>query len=334
MGGAAPSDPIWAVGLMTGTVLDGNVDVAIIRTDGVRVGEFGPFTFVPYSQRVRELAEEAMLSAREWAFDGPEPAIFAEAEAALTRAQAEAVRVAVQRAGMALSEFGVVGFHGQSVIHRPPAPGKPGATRQLGDGELMHDLLGVPVAYDFRSADMRAGGQGAPLAPIYHRARLEALGLGDDVAVLNLGGVGNVTWWGSGDELVAFDTGPANAPINDLVRAAGGGEMDRDGELALVGTVDEARLAHILAHPHFAAPYPKSLDRFAFPAQLVADLKLADGVATLTVLVAESVRKALDLLPRRPHRVIVSGGGRHNPAIMRMLRERAHVDAVVAETVG
>src|SRR3569623_302884 len=157
-------EPIWAAGLMTGTVLDGNIDVALLKTDGERIERFGPYTLSPYPRAIRTLLEETLAQARQWNFTGPEPAIFAEAEAALTRAQAEAVKQLADSAGLALAELGVVGFHGQSVLHRAPQPGRPGATRQLGDGELMHRILGVKIAYDFRSADVAAGGQGAPLA--------------------------------------------------------------------------------------------------------------------------------------------------------------------------
>ena len=327
-------EPIWAVGLMTGTVLDGNIDVALLRTDGERIAEFGPYTLAPYSRSIRDLLEQTLAEARRWNFDGPEPAIFAEAEDALTRAQAEAVRMHVESSGLGLSDIGVVGFHGQSVLHRAPQPGRIGTTRQLGDGQLMHELLGVKVAYDFRSADMRAGGQGAPLAAIYHQALLRGQGASGDTAVLNLGGVANVTYWDGGDLLVAFDTGPANAPLNDFMKAQGLGEMDRDGALARSGKVDEARLSQLLQHPYLSKPPPKSLDRFDFTAAMADGLDPATGAATLTAFTAAAVGKGLDLLPSRPSRLVVCGGGRHNPVIMAMLGTYADVDAVPAEAVG
>ncbi len=327
--------PIWAVGLMTGTVLDGNIDVALLRTDGETIEHFGRYTLAPYPQPLRKLLEETLAAARAWNFEGPEPVIFAEAEEALTRAQSAAVRELAESAGLKPSDIGVVGFHGQSVLHRAPLPGRIGATRQLGDGELMHELLGVPVAYDFRSADVRAGGQGAPLAALYHQALLRLIAATDGrTAVLNLGGVANVTWWDGADTLIAFDTGPANAPINDFVKGLGLGDMDRDGALTLSGTVDEARLARLLEHPYLSAPYPKSLDRFDFLASMADGLAPADGAATLTAFTTSAVGRALDLLPRRPERLVVCGGGRHNPAIMAMLGTRAGVEAVPAEDVG
>lgn len=326
-------NPIQAVGLMTGTVLDGNIDVAIIRTDGETVSEFGTYTLAPYDADTRALLEETVEAARAWNFQGAEPPIFTRAEAALTRAQAEAVRGLVTASGLSMDDIAIVGFHGQTVLHRAPQPGQVGATRQLGDGRLMAKILGVRVAYDFRSADVRAGGQGAPLSAIYHAALLKELGAPGETAVLNLGGVANITW-SDGEHLIAFDTGPANAPINDFVRAHGYGEMDRDGNLALAGRVDEARLAALLEHPYLRAPYPKSLDRFDFSAAMAEGCNLEDGAALLTAFTTSCVGKALDLLPRRPRRLIVCGGGRRNPAIMASLAERARVEALPAEAVG
>ncbi len=327
-------EPIWAVGLMTGTVLDGNIDVALIKTDGERIADFGTYTLAPYPAEIRTLLEETLRAARAWNFDGPEPAIFAEAEEALTRAQSAAVKDLVESYGLTMADIGVVGFHGQTVLHRAPQPGRLGDTRQLGDGELMHSILGVRVAYDFRSADVRAGGQGAPLAAAYHAALLREADASGDTAVLNLGGVGNITWWDGKDNVVAFDTGPANAPLNDFIKANGLGEMDRDGALGAAGTVDEARLAKLLQHPYLTKPYPKSLDRFDFGAAMADGLSAEDGAATLTAFTVSAVGKALDLLPRRPKRLAVSGGGRHNPTMMAMLGRRAGVEVVQAETLG
>ncbi|WP_137128978.1 anhydro-N-acetylmuramic acid kinase [Rhizobium sp. FY34] len=326
--------PIWAVGLMTGTVLDGKIDVALLKTDGERIDSFGAYRLAPYAAPVRQLLEETLVEARRWNFEGPEPAIFAAAQEALSRAQSAAVLDLLASEGLSPHEIGVVGFHGQTVLHRAPQPGRPGATRQLGDGALMSRLVGVPVAYDFRSADVAAGGQGAPLAAVYHAALLRGVAGAGEAAVLNLGGVGNITWTDGKDQLVAFDTGPANAPINDFVKRHGAGEMDRDGHLAAAGRVDEERLARLLLHPYLTAAYPKSLDRFDFTADMAGDLGLEDGAATLTAFTASAVGKALDLLPIRPKTLIVSGGGRHNPALMAMLKERAFVDVLPAEQHG
>jgi anhydro-N-acetylmuramic acid kinase len=326
--------PIWAVGLMTGTVLDGNIDVALLKTDGETIEQFGLYTLAPYDQVVRDLLEETLQQARRWNFEGPEPDIFAKAEEALTRAQSDAVRALVEEAGHSMADIGVVGFHGQTVLHRAPKPGRIGATRQLGDGALMARLLGVKVAYDFRSADVAAGGQGAPLAAVYHAALLKSAAEEGQAAILNLGGVANITWSDGKGQLVAFDTGPANAPINDFVKSHGLGEMDRDGALARQGQVDEARLKRLLDHPYLHAPYPKSLDRFDFGAAMAEGLGAEDGAATLTAFTASAVGKGLDLLPQRPGKVFVSGGGRHNPVLMEMLADRAGVEVLPAETLG
>lgn len=325
---------MWSIGLMTGTVLDGNVDVAALRTDGEQVQELGPWMLLPYPPELRQLLVRAMAAAREWQFAPTEPPVFREAELALTLAQAEAVVEFRRRTGLAANDTPLVGFHGQTVLHRAPKAGQPGATRQLGDGELMARLLEADVVYDFRSADMRAGGQGAPLAASYHLALLKQAGASPNTAVLNLGGVANVTWWGGGDQLIAFDTGPANAPLNDWVVSHGLGEMDRDGCLAGQGRVDEGRLRRLLEHPYFAAPYPKSLDRNTFSLEAIEGLSPADGAATLTAFIGAAVGRGLDRLPQRPDSLIVCGGGRKNPAILESLRSRAAVVPVLAENLG
>ena len=327
-------EAVWAIGLMTGTVLDGMIDIALVRTDGKAVSAFGPWTLAPYPAKIRPMLVQALAEAKAWAFEGPEPAIFRQAEQALTRAQSAAVLGFMADTGFRAADIAVVGFHGQTVLHRPPQPGRIGATRQLSDGALMARLTGIDVVHDFRSADVRAGGQGAPLAASYHAALLRSLGGPASTAVLNLGGVANLTWQGDDGTLVAFDTGPANAPLNDWVERATGETMDRDGRLASRGLADEARLARLLAHPYFSEPYPKSLDRFSFGAAMAEGLSLEDGAATLTAFTAGAVGRGLDLLPTRPTRLIVSGGGGKNPALMQAIRNRAGVDVVAAEAVG
>ncbi|MCK5933127.1 MAG: anhydro-N-acetylmuramic acid kinase [Fulvimarina manganoxydans] len=323
----------WAIGLMTGTVLDGNIDIAMIRTDGEMVAELGPFAFAPYPAEIRALLVETLTVAREWGFSGPEPEIFAKAEDAISVAQAEAVLAFLSANGFAPSEVAAIGFHGQTVLHRAPEAGRPGRTRQLGDGARMAAITGIDVVYDFRSADMRAGGQGAPLAGIYHKALLERIDGLDDTAFLNLGGVANLTFAGAGP-LIAFDTGPANAPVNDWIAQHGLGEMDRDGKIAASGKVDEARLAELLTHPYLTRPYPKSLDRFDFPSTMAQGQSLEDGAALLTAFTASAVGKALDLLPKRPRRLVACGGGRKNPTLMAEIAKRGRVDVVDADALG
>lgn len=326
--------PQWTVGLMTGTVLDGNIDTALLRTDGETVEAFGPFQLYPYDAETRALLVRCLDEARDWAFDGPEPAIFQEAEARITKAQSEAVARLVDEAGLAMADIAAVGFHGQSVLHRAPRAGQRGQTRQLGDGADMARHLGVPVVYDFRSADMAAGGQGAPLSAVYHGALLTGLDADETTAVLNLGGVANVTARDAAGDLVAFDTGPANAPINDYMQHLGRGDMDRDGALAASGRVNADRLAKALEHPYLVQPFPKSLDRFDFGFDWVTDLAPEDGAATLTAFTASAVGRGLDHLPVRPARLIVCGGGRRNPTLVKMLETYAGVRADTAEVVG
>ncbi|SEL51332.1 anhydro-N-acetylmuramic acid kinase [Bosea lupini] len=324
----------WAIGLMTGTVLDGNIDIAAIRTDGTVVAEFGPWRLSPYRQEVRDLLAEAVQAALAWRFEGPEPAIFAEAERALTLAQGEAVAEFLASEGIASSEVAAIGFHGQTVLHRAPTRERKGDTRQLGDGALMARQLGIDVVYDFRTADVRAGGQGAPLVASYHAALMASIGAGQETAVLNLGGVGNLSAFADAERVLAFDTGPGNAPLNDWIKRHGKGEMDRDGAFSLAGTVDEARLALLLEHRYLFAPYPKSLDRYDFTAAMADGLTFENGAATLTAFTAGAVGRGLDLLPVRPRRLIVCGGGRRNPAIMAALNARTGTQAVPAEAVG
>lgn len=323
----------WAVGLMTGTVLDGNIDIAMLRTDGERIEEFGPFELVPYEQDLRPLLRETMQDARDWNFTGPEPEIFARAEKAVSEAQAAAVVNFLKRHGFKAEDIAAVGFHGQTVLHRAPDGPEKGATRQLGDGALMANIVGTSVVFDFRSQDVAAGGQGAPLAPIYHRAMLERVGLLGQAAILNLGGVGNLTFC-EGDTMIAFDTGPANAPVNDWVREHLGLEMDRDGATAATGRVDETRLARLLSHPYLTKAYPKSLDRFDFMSSMAEGLSVADGAATLTAFSAGCVAKGLELLPQKPSKIVVCGGGRRNPVLMKEIETRAGVEVLDADALG
>jgi anhydro-N-acetylmuramic acid kinase len=328
------ASPQWYAGLMTGTVLDGNIDVAFLRTDGVDIFECGGYALIPYPQDIRDLIAGAIDAARAWNFAGPEPDIFAEAEARLSMAQADAVAQLANSEGMPLSSIAAIGFHGQTVLHRAPASDSYGRTRQLGDGRLMARHLGVPVVFDLRSDDVAAGGQGAPLCASYHAALLHRAGAGADTAVLNLGGVANLSWQSTDGRLVAFDTGPANAPINDWVASCGLGEMDRGGALASAGIVDESKLTQLLEHPYFAQMFPKSLDRFDFPSRMASGCSAEDGAALLTAFAAAAVGRGLDLLPQRPDRLFVSGGGRHNPTLMRQIALRAGVSVLNADDLG
>ena len=326
--------PGWYVGLMTGTVLDGEIDIAFLKTDGDMIAAFGPVATVAYADDDRQVISAAVAAAQDWNFNGPEPAIFAAAERSLTRAQSQAVIQSAATHDIPLADIIAIGFHGQTVLHRPPVTGRPGKTRQLGDGALMATMTGRPVVFDFRSADVAAGGHGAPLCPCYHAALLNRAGADETVAVLNLGGVGNITWQGSDGRLIGFDTGPANAPIDDWVRMHAAGTMDDGGMIAAAGTVDHARLATLMMNHYFSALPPKSLDRNDFSASIANGLSLADGAALLTALAAAGVARAVDILPAQINRLIVCGGGRHNPALLTSIAEQTGVIIEPADRLG
>ncbi|WP_294283283.1 anhydro-N-acetylmuramic acid kinase [uncultured Sphingomonas sp.] len=315
-----------AIGLMSGTSLDG-IDAALIDTDGE--GEVRPLAFrgEPYSDAARE--QLAAATALALTFDRPRasPDIVAAGEL-IDRTHAFAVHKLLRDAGVAAADVAVIGYHGQTVAHRPDR----GWTWQIGDGAVLARATGIAVVSDMRSADVAAGGQGAPLLPIYHAAL--TAGLERPVAVLNLGGVGNVTFVGADGALVAFDTGPANGLIDSWVEAETGARYDADGALAASGHVDEAVLTAMLDHPYFAAPSPKSLDRNDFTIQPARGLSAADGAATLTAFTAATVAEALDQLPARPKRLIVAGGGRHNPTLLRMIGERTGIAPEASDTLG
>jgi anhydro-N-acetylmuramic acid kinase len=321
-----------ALGLMTGTALDGFIDAALIRTDGVEVHELGSWRLHPYGGALRTRLAQAVAAARAWEFRGAEPTAIAAVGREYTLALAEAVHALLGEADVPATEVEVVGMHGLTVLHRPDPSVR--RTRQLGDGELLARELGMDVAYDFRAADVAAGGQGAPLAPVYHAALLRYARCEAPAVALNLGGVANVSYWGGADDIVAFDTGPANGPINEWMERNGRGAFDVNGACAAGGQVDEALLARLLEHPFFARSFPKSLDRFDFSADLVRGLSLEDGAATLTAFSAAAVGRGLDLLPARPRELIVCGGGRKNPVLMRELDKRTGARAIDSDSVG
>ena len=321
------------LGFMTGTSLDA-IDMALVETDGLSIMALGPAGERPLDDGLRAVMTRAVEAALAWPRGEPEPAVFAEARAAGARAHHEAASAFLAREGLSFADIDLIGYHGQTVLHERPAEGRLGRTIQLGDAQLLADLAGRPVAYDFRSADVAAGGEGAPLAPVYHLARARLDGLAPPLAVLNVGGVANVTLWTGGEELFAFDTGPGNGLIDQLVQSRGAGRCDEKGRYASVGRVDEAALAAYLAHPYFQARPPKSLDRYDFSLAPVETLRLEDAAATLVALTAEAARAGFALLGHAPVEVIVCGGGRHNPEIMRALAERLDAPVVGAEERG
>ncbi len=324
-------EPLWVAGFMSGTSLDA-VDAALIRTDGLKVQDFGPVAERKFSPGERSVLKAAVDAARAWNWQGRRPdTAFAAAIHVLTDAHLEAWQNLVQ--GWAGPPIALAGVHGQTVLHRRPASGRKGATLQILDAPAVQSGFGVPLIHDFRSADVEAGGEGAPLAPAYHAALMDRLGE-DHTVFLNLGGVANITARQDSGGLVAFDTGPANGPIDEWVSQSGHGTHDKDGAIAASGRVDEALLSSLLEHPYFQAPPPKSLDRYDFTASLVDALGLEDGAATLTAFSAHSVAKGLDWLDRKPRRIIACGGGRHNPTLMAMLADALKCQLKTAEQAG
>jgi anhydro-N-acetylmuramic acid kinase len=334
-----------AIGLMSGTSLDG-IDAALIETDGEAFVRPIAFRGEPYSDAARaELAEATRMALT---FERPRasPPVVAAGEL-ITRAHVFAVHKLLADAGFAAADVDVIGFHGQTIAHRPDRRW----TWQIGDGAAVARATGITTVSDFRSADVAAGGQGAPLLPVYHAAL--AAGLEGPVAVLNLGGVGNITFIPGGRDmhdsremsperaqvsdregLVAFDTGPANGLIDSWVEAETGARYDAEGALAASGRVDETVLTAMLDHPFFDAPPPKSLDRNDFTIQPARGLSAADGAATLTAFTAATVAEALRHLPARPVRLLVAGGGRHNPTMLAMIAARTGLVVEPSDVLG
>ncbi|WP_306150779.1 anhydro-N-acetylmuramic acid kinase [Roseovarius sp. MMSF_3281] len=313
---------IRALGAMSGTSLDG-VDAAVVETDGARIFGFGESRYRPYTEDERGVLRGAL---GRW--PGEDCAAALEV---------------VQRAHLeALAGFGdvaLVGFHGQTLAHEPRGRG----THQLGDGDSLAQGLGLPVVWDFRSADVALGGEGAPLAPFYHFACAQWMGAEAPVAFLNLGGVGNVTWADprraapeEAGALLAFDTGPANAPINDVMQDRRGLAFDEGGALALAGQVEQGVVEQFLTHGYFHRMPPKSLDRDDFKGlpDMVRGLEDADAAATLVEVCAASVARGLEHCPEPPAQLLVTGGGRKNPAIMARLAALLPCDVAPVEEVG
>lgn len=320
---------VWSLGLMSGTSLDG-VDAALLRTDGEVIAEFGPSVSAPYrSEEVEWVAEVT----RNWRLyrnpRSPEQArelTMAKMEVLCAHAAAVARLLAGTRARTRIPAPDLIGFHGQTIAHMPDA----GWTWQLGDGAALARALNRPVVWDFRSSDVSAGGQGAPLAPFFHHALARYIGAAEPLVFLNIGGVANITWVDPLKEkpeepgaLLAFDTGPGNGLINDWMERKGAGPMDENGGAAARGRVHEAVLRSNFSAAYLEKKPPKSLDRHEFSAVLnaVKDFSVNDGAATLTAFTVHCVKEAMQHLPAAPHRWLVCGGGRRNRTMMRMLAE-------------
>src|SRR6195256_143598 len=321
---------LTAIGLMSGTSLDG-VDVALIETDGRRVQAFGPSGFRPYTDAERVLLRQALTEAVDLPQRDARPGILREAERAVTIAHAEAVAAFTAQNHISREDVDIVGFHGQTVLHRPAQK----MTVQIGDAVALAKAIHIPVMHDFRAADVAAGGQGAPFVPVFHRALAQSLEREGPIVVVNIGGVANITYIDGADTLIACDTGPGNALLDDHMLRTMSQPFDCEGRLAAQGKPDEAWIARALQLPFFTLPPPKSLDRNDFGQLRLDATAPADGAATLTAFTVEAIARIAPLLPKEPRSWIVAGGGARNLTMMRMLRERlAPVTVETAEGLG
>jgi anhydro-N-acetylmuramic acid kinase len=317
-----------ALGLMSGTSMDG-IDIALIETDGEDMVRRMAAGGVAYEPAFRERLRGALRDAAAIQKRNERPGDLAAVEVELTRRHAEAVLKFIGDRMLQPAAIDVIGFHGQTVLHRPDV----GLTVQIGDGAALAAATGIDVVHDLRAADCAAGGQGAPLVPAYHRA-LVANVEERPIAFVNIGGVANITWIGAHRELIAFDTGPGNAMIDDWVMRRTGAPRDEDGKLAVAGTVHEDYVSAYLRHNHFSAPAPKSLDRNAFDISLVDPLSTEDGAATLTAFTAAAIARSREHLPEEPQLWVIAGGGRRNRTLMAMLAGLVHNAVVPAEALG
>lgn len=320
-----------SLGLMSGTSLDG-IDLAVLVTDGASVIDFQRDGFVAYDEATRALLRAILDEATQWEtaqLQNPAtwPLQLKQAEAAVTQAHI----AAVQEFLTTNERPDIIGFHGQTISHRPDE----GFTLQIGDGQALADKLACDVVGQFRQNDMQHGGQGAPLAPLFHAALVGASSTALTAqAVLNLGGVANITWLGADDTILAFDTGPANALIDDWVATKTGRAFDKDGALAAAGEVHADALAALLAHDYFAQKPPKSLDRLSFDRSAIDALSPADGAATLTAFTAQAVARGLAHCPEKPTRLILCGGGRHNKTLCAQLADACGVEIMDCDALN
>ena len=324
-----PGSLIRVIGLMSGTSMDG-VDVALIETDGEEAVILGPSRSFAYSDEDRALLREVVKNSTSLTDRSARPHELFRAEALITERHAAAVEEFFIAETIDRAKIELIGFHGQTVLHRPERR----LTVQIGDGMGLARRLKIPVAFDFRAADVAEGGQGAPLVPVFHQALVMGAGFTEPVVIINIGGVANLTFVAPGEPPLAFDTGPGNALVDDLMQERLGLAFDPEGATALRGTINNQILEGLLAHPYFEAPPPKSLDRNDFSRHTVAGLPTADAAATLTAFTAASLARAFLFLPERPSAAVLCGGGARNKALLQELAKRLPCHLVLAETLG
>ena len=319
MKGNSKFEPLCALGLMSGTSLDG-IDIALLVTNGEAVFKFGPTGTMLYSRNVREKIRSTLGGIGD----------VAGAEEQVTEAHISAVRDFLNQHNINSTEIDLIGFHGHTILHTPLY----GKTWQIGDGNRLAKELLIDVIADFRDADIAGGGEGAPLAPVFHKAL--AQNLDTPLCILNIGGVANLTWI-SREAMVAFDTGPGNALIDDWMLQHTGRTMDVNGTLAATGEIDQTALKELLTDPYFGRPAPKSLDRNHFSenaTSVLAKTNPADDVATLTAFTAQAVLLGLRNLPQPPLQFLVCGGGRKNKTLMKHLQTELKTPVNSVESVG
>ncbi len=304
------------------------IDVALLRTDGVGIAEPVASASYPLDEDVRRLLRQAMEMARTLTDRNARPGMLQAAEEAVTEVHVRVVKTFLADLPSGNSEIDVIGFHGQTVLHRPVK----GLTVQLGDGLMLARETGIPVVWDMRAADVAAGGQGAPLVPVYHRILSRRVSL-SPVAFVNIGGISNVTWVDEKGRMLAFDCGPGNALLDDWCLRHAGLPQDEDGRLAAAGRENVAILADWLSSPFFTQPPPKSLDRGDFTSEALENLSLEDGAATLTRFTARAIARAREWFPQPVRLWVITGGGRRNRHLMTLLAEELDAPVVPAEAV-
>ncbi|MDX0140658.1 anhydro-N-acetylmuramic acid kinase [Sinorhizobium meliloti] len=316
---------LTAIGLMSGTSMDG-IDIAVVRTDGDSIVDRGPSAGYAYDPRFRERLKQGLEDARSILKREERPGTLADLERDLTLRHALAVRMFLQENNILPDNVDVIGFHGQTVLHRPDQA----LTVQLGDGDLLARETGIDVVYDMRANDMALGGQGAPLIPAYHAALARGLSKVGEIATpvvfVNIGGISNLTYIGAGEEIVAYDSGPGNSLIDQWVEAHAGIPYDQGGMIASEGGVLRELADRYLSHPFFSAEKRRSLDRNDFAPPAAGDASLEDGARTLAHVTAAGIVRSARHLPANPATYIVCGGGRLNSVIMSDLHALAEAE--------
>lgn len=322
---------VLAIGLMSGTSLDG-VDAAIIKTDGNQVTRFGKVCHIPYTIEQREQLQEAFALAKRENNPNVRSNSILIAEGVINRLHLDAINEIISINQLQKNDIEVIGFHGQTLLHNP----EQGWSWQIGDGRELADNTGITVVNDFRRFDVENGGQGAPLVPIFHSALLPNDETDFPVALLNIGGVANLTWFNGRDpnDMVAFDTGPGNALLDDWIRKHSDFPYDKDGEISSKGNVQEILVNDLMNQDYFKEMPPKSLDRDAFDVSSLSLLSLEDGAATLIAFTVNAIKMAEVMCPDFVKKWYVCGGGAHNPTMMQMLSNELYGDVESISSIG